>query len=130
MHVNKNTGATPFALYFSLFMNAALASLYGLVISNPTVMMVNVTNAVASLYYIYVYYQYTKHPEKVRTMFIVGVVGLVVVWYHVNYQAGESARVQLGLLSNLATIVMFAAPLSTMVTIVTKYTLLVLASCD
>ena len=116
MHVNKHTGPTPYAVYFALFMNAGLASLYGLLIDNSTVFLVNAVNCVAAVYFLYVYYQYTKQPEKVRAIFIAGVVALLVVWYRISTDPSESTRVQLGVLSNIATIAMFAAPLSTMVT--------------
>lgn len=58
-------------------------------------------------------------------MILCMVVGILAVIYHINSIPEDTGRLQLGLISNAATILVFASPLSAMVylCIFTTYTL-------
>jgi len=113
-----DVGNASFAPFFAICMNALLAFLYGLYIYNQTIMFVNFLGVMFSTYYIWVYYNYTRDKQTVRTLLLTASVFIVVILYHIYFRAGENGRLQLGLISNFATICMFASPLSTVPTII------------
>jgi len=113
-----DVGTNSFVPFFAICLNAVLAFLYGLYIYNQTIMFVNFIGVTLSTYYIWHFYNYTRDKQTVRTLLLSASVFIVVILYHIYFRAGENGRLQLGLISNFATICMFAAPLSTVPTII------------
>jgi len=96
-----------------------MAVMYGTLIDNWTLIYCNGINALFGSYYIYSYHKYTRDKQKVRILFLIAIVFLLSVYYHVTVRSpGEEGIFQLGIIGNISTILMFASPLSTMTTVI------------
>ncbi|PRP84970.1 PAS sensor protein [Planoprotostelium fungivorum] len=113
------TGTVPWLpLFFNLF-NSILASLYGYVSGNSTVLYVNTINIFTSSYFVFIYYVYSKDKNNVLMWLSGGALFVLALLYHISVRVDtESAQTHIGIISNLFTLCMFAAPLATMGTVI------------
>jgi len=114
-----DTSGFSFAPFLAIFVNAALACIYGFVVSNNVLIFVNGLNGIFSIYFIGQFYIYSKQKPMIRTLIMTITVGILVVIYHTSSAKENPAiRIQMGLLSNVATVIMFGSPLATMATVI------------
>jgi len=91
----------------------------GFFIQNATITTVNLVTGAIGLYYVLTFYSYTLDEKfKVKSVLICTVAGFLAVVYHIYFIATETARLQMGIISNTATVFMFASPLTTMISVI------------
>eukprot|EP01114_Cavostelium_apophysatum_P009388 TRINITY_DN22512_c0_g1_i1.p1 TRINITY_DN22512_c0_g1~~TRINITY_DN22512_c0_g1_i1.p1 ORF type:complete len:217 (-),score=18.61 TRINITY_DN22512_c0_g1_i1:76-726(-) len=118
----KSHGAVqgvPFLPFFAVFLNSILSTLYGVYVQVTTLIFTNAVSACIGAYCVFIYYLYSiEERNKIKIMLLITASGVLAVTYHVFSSVEQDGRFKLGLISNAATIFMFASPLSTMSTVI------------
>ncbi|KJE88769.1 hypothetical protein CAOG_000359 [Capsaspora owczarzaki ATCC 30864] len=117
---SRTTGATSIVPYVAGIVNCVLWTSYGLLISDPTQIIVNGIGSGLYIYYLTIYFSYTNDAVTARRTTLLGFCYIAAAFTWVGGMSTTRAEVtwNLGIVGALTTILFFAAPLSLLVRIV------------
>jgi len=115
----RETGNVSFIPFFAICFNAAIAILYGLFVFNTLIVVVNSCVATMAVYYILVYYRFSREKGTLQVILLVGSALLAGITYNAVWRVTpEEAAFQLGVINICTCICMFASPLATLSTVI------------
>lgn len=112
---NGTTGDASPITFIACFLSSCLWLLYGLVISDLSVILVNSVGAVLQLAYVIVFYFYCLKKTLVLKQMSAALVILTLVFVYLGYEKNpEVAKSRIGFVCVIMTIFFFAAPLTSL----------------
>ncbi|KAF2074045.1 hypothetical protein CYY_004659 [Polysphondylium violaceum] len=117
----KNTGSVAGLQFISSLLNNFLWICYGSLTNNKTMFYVNSTGILFSVYYVYNYWFYsTPALSKIyfKKIVIAISIGFIILFISFYGNDIETSKSRLGFLSSVVCVLMFAAPLEKMLTVI------------
>jgi len=115
----RETGNVSSVPFFAICFNSVIAILYGLFVYNTLIVVVNSCVATMAVYYIIVYYRFSREKGKLKIMILIGTVALGGITYNAVWRLPpDEAAFQLGVINICTCICMFASPLATLSTVI------------
>ncbi|XP_058797305.1 sugar transporter SWEET1-like isoform X2 [Phymastichus coffea] len=110
---NKSTGDASGLAFVTCFMSCSLWLLYGILIQDKSVMIVNIFGSSLQFFYAFTFYTYTIHKKViVKQMFsAILFINLMYLYWFVSEDVALVTK-RIGLLSCTLTILFFASPLT------------------
>jgi len=119
---NKNTGSVAGLQFISSLLNNFLWICYGNLTNNKTMLFVNIIGIIFSIYYVYNYWLYSTpilskiYFKRILIAIFIGVCILLISFY--GHDDEDISKSRLGFLSSCVCVLMFAAPLEKMWTVI------------
>ena len=117
LHRDRGTSSKSFLPYLSMVLNGTLSAMYGQLIAQTPILVVNALNALIALVFACMFYHFTHPPDRPllhRQLLVLALfAGTIGVYFATLPSEGQVTF--MGLLQTILTVVMFASPLGTLV---------------
>lgn len=115
LHRDRGTSSKSFLPYLSMVLNGTLSAIYGQLIAQIPILMVNALNAVIALVFACMFYHFTHPPDRAllhrQIVVLLLFAGTIGVYFVTLPSEGLQQVTFMGLLQTILTVVMFASPL-------------------